>query len=145
MARPVDPSSQYRVKTHVTNGYTYASTQPYSIDRASGKKVYRHVHWGTVDDGMRFTPGHRFFMASPEERARLVFPEGWDMSLATGLVGLRAPGRPAYDGEDRNRLYGDIWLLEQVAEKTGLRQDLEAVFEGNREVVNDIITLAIFP
>jgi len=44
-----------------------------------------------------------------------------------------------------NRLYGDIWLLEQIAEKTGIRKDLEAVFDGNREIVDDIITLAIFP
>jgi hypothetical protein len=45
----------------------------------------------------------------------------------------------------QNRLYGDIWLLEQIAKKTGIRQDLEIVFKGNTEVVDDIITLAIFP
>jgi hypothetical protein len=42
-------------------------------------------------------------------------------------------------------LYGDVWLLEQVSIRTGIRQDLEAVFHGNREIVDDIITLAIFP
>jgi len=42
-------------------------------------------------------------------------------------------------------LYGDIWLLEQIAIKTGVRQDLEAVFDGNREIVDDILTLAMFP
>jgi transposase len=42
-------------------------------------------------------------------------------------------------------MYGDIWLLEQVAVKTGVRQDLEAVFDGNIELVDDIMTLAMFP
>jgi len=145
MSRTENPNTQYRVKPHVTNGYTYASTQPPFADPATGKKKYRHVHWGTVDENLKFMPGTPFFLASPEERARLIFPEGWDISEAEKLAGLKKPGRPEYSGEDRNRLYGDIWLLEQVAEKTGLRQDLEAVFDGNREIVDDILTLAMFP
>ena len=145
MARPADPMAQYRVKTHITNGYTYASTQPCTVDPATGKKAYRHVHWGTVDEDLRFTPGTRFFIASPQERQRLIFPENWDISEAERLTGLKSAGRPEYVGECRNRLYGDIWLLEQVALKTGIRQDLERVFKGNREIVDDIMTLAMFP
>jgi len=145
MARPVDPNTQYRIKSHITNGYTYASTQPYYYDPVTGKKKYRHVHWGTVDENLKFMPGAPFFMASPEERAHLIFPEGWDMSEADRLTGLRKSGRPEYDSGDQNRLYGDIWLLEQVALRTGIRQDLESVFGGNREVVDDILTLAMFP
>ena len=67
------------------------------------------------------------------------------MSLADKLSGKRSQGRPAYQGDDVNRFYGDIWLLEQVALKTGIRQDLSTVFEGNAEMVNDILTLAFFP
>ena len=67
------------------------------------------------------------------------------MSEAKKLTGLREPGRPVYDGDDRNRFYGDIWLLEQIAIKTGIRKDLEAVFGGNCEIVDDIMTLAMFP
>jgi hypothetical protein len=29
--------------------------------------------------------------------------------------------------------------------KTGIRQDLLSVFEGNTEMVNDILTLSFFP
>jgi hypothetical protein len=145
MARPVDPNAQYRVKPHVNNGYTYASTQPSYVDPETGKKKYRYIHWGSVDENLKFIPNTQFFLATPEERSRLIFPERWDMSEAEKLTGLRKQGRPAYDGKDRNRLYGDIWLLEQIAEKTGVRQDLEEVFGGNREIVDDIITLAIFP
>jgi hypothetical protein len=131
MPRSEDPNTRRRIKPHVTNGYTYASTQQPYIDPTTGRKKYHHVHWGAVDENMKFIPGSAFFMAKPEERARLIFPEGWDMSEAEKLTGLRKPGRPEYSDEDRNRLYGDIWLLEQVASKTGLRQDLEVVFSGN--------------
>ena len=145
MPRPVNPEAQYRVKPHITKGYIYASTQPSYIDQETGKKKYRYIHWGRIDDNLRFIPGAAFYQASPEERSRLVFPDEWDMSEAEKLTGLRQPGRPAYDGKEQNRLYGDIWLLEGVAEKTGIRQDLESVFSGNTEIVDDIITLAIFP
>ena len=145
MGRPADPNAQYRVKPHRNGRYTYASTQPPYIDPDTGKKKYRYVHWGTVDEDMRFIPGTQFFLAPPEERERLIFPEGWDMSEAERTTGLRKPGRPEYNGSDQNRLYGDIWLLEQVAARTGIRQDLEAVFKGNREIVDDILTLAMFP
>lgn len=145
MARPVDPNAQYRVKPHVMKGYIYASTQPPYIDKNTGEKKYRYIHWGTVDEDRKFIPSTPFYLASPEERAKLIFPEDWDISEAEKLTGLRKPGRPSYDVDCQNRLYGDVWLLEQVANKTGIRRDLETVFNGNREIVDDILTLAMFP
>jgi hypothetical protein len=145
MVRSADPNTQYRVRPHVTGSYTYASTQPFYIDEATGEKKYRHVHWGTVGEGLRFIPGPAFYQASPEERARLIFPPGWDISEAEKLTGLKRPGRPACTGECKNRLYGDIWLLEQVAHATGVLQDLVVTFDGNRELVDDILTLAMYP
>ncbi|MDR1320683.1 MAG: hypothetical protein LBK56_04560, partial [Gracilibacteraceae bacterium] len=145
MGKHTDPNAQYRVKPHVTKGYMYASTQPPYIDTDTGKKKYRYIHWGTIDKDMKFIPGSAFYLASPAERERLIFPENWDMSEVEKLTGLRKPGRPEYSGECQNRLYGDIWLLEQIAIRTGIRQDLETVFDGNREIVDDIITLAVFP
>jgi transposase len=145
MGRHVDQNAKYRIKPHITKGYIYASTQPSYIDENTGKKKYRYIHWGTIDENHKFIPSSQFYMASPEERALLIFPEGLDISEAKKLTGMRAPGRPTYDGNDHNRFYGDIWMLEQVAMKIGVRQDLEAVFSGNREIVDDIITLAMFP
>ena len=144
MARPVNPKSKYTVKPHVTHGHIYASTQPWTVDPATGRKVYRYVHWGTVIDG-RFIPGAKYVRASPEERARLIFPEEWDLGAIESMSGRRGPGRPASGGEDRSRLYGDVWLLEKIAEKLGIRRDLMAVFGENREVVDEILTLAYFP
>lgn len=145
MGRPVNPESRYRVKPHVTNGYTYASTQPPSEDPITGKKRYSYVHWGLVDENLKFIPSSKYILASVEERSKLIFPPEWDMSEVHKLSGFRAPGRPSYDGEELNRFYGDIWLLEEIAQKTGLRQDLAAVFNGNQELVDDIMTLAMFP
>ena len=85
MGRHIDPESQYRIKPHITHGYTYASTQPPTVDPSTGKKKYRHVHWGTVDENLVFTPGSAFYLASPTERAQLIFPKDWDMSKAEKL------------------------------------------------------------
>ena len=140
MARPVDPNAQHRIKVHKTKGYMYASTQPSYIDPQTGKKKYRYVHWGTIEEEDKFIPGSAFRAATPEERERLIFPEGWDLSEADKLQ-----NSTAYITDYSNRLYGDIWLLEQVALKTGIRQDLETVFDGDTKIVDDIMTLAVFP
>ncbi len=143
--RPPRNDGKFRVSIHNNNGYRYASSQPYVLNPETGRREYRRVHWGVVDENLRFFPGMAFIYASREEREKLEFPPEWDLSEIHKLSDLRGPGRPAYDGDDMNRLYGDVWLLEQVAKATGIRQDLEKVFEGNKEMVDDILTLAIFP
>ena len=67
------------------------------------------------------------------------------MRAAEYLAGRRKPGRPIYDWEHMSHIYDDIWLLEQIASKIGIRQDLETIFSGNSEIVDDIIKLTIFP
>jgi len=74
-----------------------------------------------------------------------VFPKDWDLSEIAKLSANRGPGRPAYNDEDKNRLYGATWLLEQIARTTGIRRDLEEVFDGNKDMVDDVMTLAMFP
>ena len=144
MGRPPKPDSGYHVSIHKVGNYQYASTQPSSVGE-SGKKSYRHIHWGRLDENKKFIPGTEYILASPAERAKLIFPESWDLSELEKLSGARKQGRPAYDGDDRNRLYGAVWLLEQVSDTTGLRKDLLEVFDNNEEIVNDIMTLAMYP
>lgn len=144
MARRVDPESQYRVSIHKYNGYRYASTQPGTVNPNTGKRDYRRIHWGTVDENNKFYPGKKYIFTSIEERSKLIFPDNWDLSELDKLSGNRKPGRPMIESQDENRLYGDIWFLEQVAEKTGIRSDLMKVFDGNREKVDAILTLAYF-
>lgn len=89
MARKVDPNTAYRVKIHMDKGYRYASTQPPVIDPETGKRKYQRVHWGTLD-GKRFIPGMRYLTATIEERAKLIFPEDWDLSEMALLFPCRS-------------------------------------------------------
>ena len=145
MARPSQGGADSKWPIKVAYGHRYASTQPLLVDQASGKTRNMRIHWGTVDENLRFYPGKRFFYASPSERARFVYPDTWDLTELEKLSGIKGQGRPAYEGADTNRFYGDVWLLEQVAERTGLRADLMRVFGRNRELVNDILTLSYYP
>ena len=145
MARPVDPDSGFRVKIHDNGGHRYASTQPAFTDPATGRKKYRRLHWGVVDENNKFHPDKNYLLASPEERAKLIFPEDWDLSEVASLTGNRKRGRPVIESQDENRLYGDIWLLEKIADQTGIRDDLMTVFDNDLEKVNAVLTLAYFP
>ncbi|MDO5139453.1 MAG: transposase, partial [Oscillospiraceae bacterium] len=145
MGRPPKADSGYHVSVHTANGYRYASTQRSVSNPDDGSKKYHHIHWGRLDENNRFIPGKAYILASPEERKKLIFPDDWDVSAVQQFSGSRKPGRPAYAGEDLNRFYGDIWLLEQLSSKLGIRKDLMVVFDGNEEMVNDILTLAYFP
>lgn len=147
MARPIDIETSYRVKIHKNGGYMYASTQPIVLDPActSGRKRHKRIHWGTLDSDLKFHPNKNYIMAALEERGKLIFPEEWDMSEAEALPGNRKAGRPASpQEEDKNLLYGDMWLLEKVAEKTGLREDLIKTFNGNKDVVDAILSIAMY-
>ena len=144
MGRPSNPLFPYTIKPHTLNGHVYASTQVPRVDEKTGKKIFRHVHWGTVTDNV-FHPFSEFILLPPSEREKYIFPEGCDISELQSLSGMRSQGRPEYSDEARNRLYGDIWLLEQVAEKTGVRHDLMVAFNENREMVDAVMTLAMFP
>ena len=144
MPRKPDPEAQYRISVHIDKGYRYASTQPAQVDPETGRRTYRRIHWGTVDENNRFIPGKSYIFASLEERSKLIFPEGWDLSETEKLSGKRKPGRPVVESQDENRLYGDIWLLEKIAEATGIRKDILKTFGGNREMTDAVMTLAVY-
>ena len=146
MARQAEESTTYKVKIHLNNGYRYASTQPLVVDpeRTSGRNRHRRLHWGTVDEDNKFHPNKTYLYADVSERRKLIFPDDWDMSEVASLPSERKAGRPSCDDDDSNKLYGDIWLLEQIAGKTGLRKDLEEALGGNREMADAIMTLAMF-
>ena len=57
----------------------------------------------------------------------------------------RRRGRVSYQEDDVDRQYGATWLLDRVAEVTGVKDDLLKVLDGNHEMVNDVLTMARFP
>ena len=142
--RPADENTIYKVGIHVNGNHRYASTQPYVIGE-DGRKHYTHKHWGTVDANLRFHPNTAYLYASIEERQKLIFPKGWDLSELETLASSRRRGRVTYEKEDVDRQYGATWFLDKVADRVGLKADLRAVFGGNMEMVNDVLTMAYYP
>ena len=144
LGRPVNKDTQNKVIVHTIGRHRYASTKVCTMG-ADGKKRYTYKHWGTLLDGDRFHPGSNYFYAPVAERGRLIFPATWDMSEVAELSGAGRRGRVSYQDEDVDRQYGATWLLDKVAEVTGVKDDLLKVLGGNHEMVNDVLTMAYFP
>ena len=144
LGRPVNKDTRNKVIVHTIGDHRYASTKVYTVD-ADGKKHYAYKHWGTLVDGNRFHPGTNYFYAPVAERDKLIFPSTWDMSEVSELSSTRRRGRVSYQEEDIDRQYGATWLLDKVAEATGVKDDLLKVLDGNHEMVNDVLTMAYFP
>lgn len=144
LGRPVNKDTQYKVIVHTLGKHKYASTKVFTIGE-DGKKRYTYRHWGTLEDGNRFHPGTNYFYAPVADRSKLIFPSDWDMSEVSELSSTRRRGRVSYQGDDVDRQYGATWLLDKVAEATGIKDDLLKVLDGNNEMVNDVLTMAYFP
>lgn len=144
LGRPVNKDTQYKVIVHTLGKHKYASTKVFTIGE-DGKKRYTYRHWGTLEDGNRFHPGTNYFYAPVADRNKLIFPSDWDMSEVSELSSTRRRGRVSYQGDDVDRQYGATWLLDKVAEATGIKDDLLKVLDGNNEMVNDVLTMAYFP
>lgn len=143
MARPRNDSTQYRMSVHTNGKYRYACTQPRMADD-EGKTYSKRIHWGTLDEKNVFHPNSAYLYLSEEERSRFIFPPDWSVEKAGAACRPRERGRETPESIEENRLYGDVWLLERVAEKTGLHADLMTTFGGNRAIVEDIETLAMY-
>ena len=142
MARPRRDDNKIYLHVRRNGKSTYASANE-AYDN-NGRRSYRIVDWGTMEDGTVFVPNKRFIYARDSWDA-FVFPEGWDLCRFEELKSKYKPGRPAYTRKDRSLLYGSVWLLTEIAGKVGLVEDLMQVFGGNADMVNDVLTLAFFP
>ena len=143
MARTSRPESIYKVSVHRNGGHNYAATHPFTVG-GDGRRHYRILHWGAVTDDLRFIPGKRFLEAPDEIKERLVFPEGWDLSAIKGRSRMTRDAirtLPFLEG-DGDRSFGDIWLLERIVGRFGLREALAEAFGG---AADDLLTLAYYP
>ena len=144
MGRKADPAGAYKVMPHRANGYLYAATCS-TVIRKDGTKYRKYTHLGALEDGTRFVPNLRFITMDAHEREKLIFPAGWDLSAIEDREGeddQEADLVRPFDLE--NKLYGNVWLLTKVAEATGVTRDLMIVLFHEREMVDDILTLAIY-
>lgn len=127
--------------THKMGKYVYAATYSPSTG-TTGRRSCKH--WGRLQDGNLFQPNTEFLLLDPEERDKYIFPDEWDLTALKRMPSHRGPGRPAYVEVHRDRLYGHIWLLEQLADKLELRDDLVQVFHGNEELTDAVLSLAMY-
>lgn len=142
MARTTRPDSIYRVSLHRNGGHQYAATHPY-VTGPEGKRRYSVMHWGIVTEDLRFIPGKRYLEAGAEERAKLIFPEEWDLSAAAGpSVPKGFPFR--FVEGDAGKAFGDVWLLESIVGRFGVREDLAEAL-GDTCTADDLLTLTYFP
>jgi hypothetical protein len=143
--KPPDPKTEYIVKkVSGPRGLFAVTVHPY-VDPLTGISKLRRVTWGFLDEDLVFTPSRFFFKSTYEQRARLLFPENWDLSKAYEHLGDVLPQLSDYCKDCAKLHYGHIWLLEQVAIKTGIWEDLLVVFDDDRKMADRILTLAIYP
>ena len=163
--RPKNPNTDNKVILHQTGGYRYAATQPYEKSEKTGKIRRHYVYWGEVTEAMKFIPNLRFCLSDKETRNKLVFPDGWDLSAIDRLKAeeSRRPLTydPSYENDGsafsgtvrttsekeqfNNQFYGGTWFLWEIAVSKHVVEDLLSTFDGNQQIVNDIMTLAMFP
>lgn len=173
--RPKNPQSEYKMRLHSDNGHLYAATLSNGISQKTGKSYRKYTHWGKLTNGKIFVPNLEFAMLPQEKQGQFIFPDDWDISnikmvhnpaemqsesgdtdskqiqtdmnstIQTENNGVNLYCLHNTECQFNNRLYGDVWLLLQIAFKSGVIEDLNVVFEHNENAVNDILTLAIFP
>ena len=145
MARPRDPESPFKVGEHKSNGHIYATTQPYVYDK-NGKLVRRHFSWGTLINS-KFIPNANYLYASKEDRDKLIFPSDWDLSAI--IQEDKSYSTSTFDLSNINnyqdRFFGTTWLLGKIVDKLHVKEDLLTTFQGDEDIVNDILTIAMFP
>ena len=163
--RPKDPKSPYRVFQHLSNGYQYGSTVQ-TVYSNEGKRIRKITHWGSLSRELAFKPNLKFIMLPRDERDKFIFPSDWDISAVNSLNSAvpdpeetAAPSEPpkesemppaktpapAFPSHYEDKLYGAVWFLTQIAEMKHVVEDLMITFEYKKSVVNDILTMAIFP
>lgn len=142
--RPREPNAEWRMHRLKSHGIEYACTRSYEPTGQGGEKRIQK-QWGKLTDGNRFEPSANYFLLSPAERKKFIFPEDWDLSEIKHLPSQLSRGRPpCCTGDASCKLYGHVWLLEQLADKSGVLDDLIHVFDGNKEKARDVLTLSMF-
>ena len=126
------------------------------------------IHIGKIDENFLFIPNDNFKLLEEDEKKNFIFPKECD---TTNLLKVdfkndkidnnkEKSQNPSSKDKDmpkeitetlelstsfNNRLYGSFWLLENIAYKIGLFDDLLKVFNDNILRVNEIFSLSIYP
>ena len=144
MGRPKDPLTPYRMralKGGKDGSITYAVT--YLGGRSvNGRRSSNIAFWGHLTEGLCFEPMLRFQLLPDSEKRKYIFPPEWDISRAFETVYTRKEPGVVHDGDDMIRIYGDALLLDRLADRYGVKEDLTAVF--GEETAGKIISVACY-
>lgn len=143
MARKPNPLLPYILGPHRSGGYVYATVRE-PFKGSSGKTEYKHVVWGNLVDSNVFIPNKEFILLPAEERDKYIFPEDWNLDEYAKIMGtdLIEDNPERICTEDNFYLYGDIWLMNNIARHLDIVKDLGKVFENDTRAVQDILTIA---
>ena len=84
--RSANENISYKVSIHRIKNFCYASSQRIIEDDGTGKKKYRHIHWGVYDEKNNiFYPGKNYFYLNAKEKKKLIFPKNWNLSVIDKL------------------------------------------------------------
>ena len=109
--------------------------------RSEEKDVVEQVIAGSTNQNEQAEePG----ISSKQENSEVSIPDNrhTDLEIAQ-ILALRSQGTTVYT-DYTSKIYGNIWLLEQIARAKGVEADLIEVFNGDIGAVNDILTMAIY-
>ena len=65
MARPISDETAHKVTLHINNGYRYATLRPRVTNEATGKRMNKSIHLGTVTESLKFIPCPRYPRIDP--------------------------------------------------------------------------------
>ena len=82
--RKPNPITRYRVYMHIDKKYKYGAVQEPVVEN-DGRKKYKVVHLGKVDDNNVFHPNFRFKLLPLSEREKYIFPEEWNLSQVIAI------------------------------------------------------------
>ena len=150
MARDRDPKYQYIVRIHVSHGHAYASSRKLYTSEKDGKTKITDVYLGTLEElpegsdyKYRFHPNSTFILLDAKERKKYIFPSDWDISEKKKVDDMADASKDEIiHAIDESYLYGDILLMNKIAEDTQMISHLSKVFDGNEIYIQDTLTLA---
>lgn len=126
MPRKRDPDYERTLTARISKGRWYASAKKLYVSQKDGKTKMTDVYWGSLDQlpdsepfSFRFHPNNAFQLLSQNERDRFIFPDNWDLSEYESLINKTEDRwQETISAVDESLLYGDIMLMDKIAEDT---------------------------
>ena len=150
MPRKRNPDYDRTLTARLSKGKWYASAKKLYTSQKDMKTKATDVYWGSLEklpDGgqysFRFHPNNAFKLLSQKERENFIYPTEWDLSEYESLIQKSEDHwQDVISAVDESLLFGDVMLMNKIAEDTKMLSHLSKVFDGNETMTSDILTLA---